>query len=55
MVVSNYLNDRVSVGDRLKAQEPAGKFRYDISAEKGPEVLLIAGGSGITPMMSILK
>jgi 3-ketosteroid 9alpha-monooxygenase subunit B len=50
--VSNWLNDRVCVGDELAVMRPEGRFVLD--AADGP-LLLMAGGSGITPIISILK
>ncbi|MEH0152638.1 ferredoxin--NADP reductase [Limibacter armeniacum] len=54
-LVSNYLNDHINIGDKLKIEAPAGQFVYEPDKEVTPEVLLIAGGSGITPMLSIIK
>ena len=51
--VSNYLHDEFRVGDTLTARTPGGKFHLnstDIS-----KVLLLSAGSGITPMLSMLK
>jgi len=50
--ISNWLNDRVKPGDELAVVPPAGLFVL------GPEtrgIVLFAGGSGITPVVSILK
>ncbi len=52
-LVSNWLHDNLKVGDKINANGPFGKFNcFDNPAEK---MLLISGGSGITPMMSILR
>ncbi len=49
--VSGWLVDEVRVGDVLEVQAPAGSFTPDLSTP-GHHVL-IAAGSGITPMVSI--
>lgn len=51
--VSQFLNDRAEVGLTVKARGPYGKFCFD--PRQHPRVVLIAGGSGITPMMSMLR
>jgi len=50
-IVSNYLHDKVSEGDSLLIAAPAGDFT--IATDKQP-IVLISGGIGITPMMSML-
>jgi 3-ketosteroid 9alpha-monooxygenase subunit B len=50
--VSNWLNDHLRVGDELAVMRPEGRFVLD--AADAP-LLLMAGGSGITPVISILK
>ncbi len=52
--VSDYLLDRVCVGDEFEANGPAGVFRYQPVFHKRNAVFL-AGGSGITPFMSMLR
>lgn len=54
-MVSNYLNDRVKVGDFLEIIEPLGNFFVEPDPEKSRHLVLFAAGSGITPMMSITK
>ena len=49
---SNWLCDNVSAGDRIEVLPPAGTFT---PADLDADFLLWAGGSGITPVMSILK
>lgn len=51
-VVSNFLNDRVGVGDELRAQAPEGRF---VLGDDGTELVAFAGGSGITPVFSLLR
>ncbi len=54
-VVSNHLIDMVKVGDALEVLPPMGAFAYtkEMSHEGG--LFLWGAGSGITPLMSILK
>lgn len=49
---SNWLCDNVSVGDELEVLPPSGLFT---PGDLGADFLLWAAGSGITPVMSILK
>ncbi len=49
---SNWLCDNVSAGDTLRALPPAGLFT---PSALDLDLLLFAGGSGITPVLSILK
>ena len=52
-LVSNWLCDNVKLGDVLNARGPAGKFScFNFPSRK---VLFIGGGSGITPVMSMLR
>ena len=53
-LVSNYVRDRLKVGDRVAALGPSGAFTVG-EATAPRRVVLVAGGSGITPMMSILR
>ena len=50
--VSQFLNDHAHPGLTVKAQGPYGRFCFDPARDK--RIVLIAGGSGITPMMAIL-
>ena len=52
-LVSRFLHDQVKVGDTIQIGAPAGKFFFHDLQSKG--VVLIAGGVGITPLMSILR
>ncbi|MBF9003184.1 hybrid-cluster NAD(P)-dependent oxidoreductase [Vibrio nitrifigilis] len=52
--VSNWLVDHVHVGDRLIGQAPDGQFHLKIEQSHEP-MLLLSAGSGVTPMLSILR
>jgi nitric oxide dioxygenase len=51
--VSCLLHDHVNVGDEIKVAAPYGNFHIDVHA-KTP-IVLISGGVGLTPMISMLK
>ncbi|WP_016855278.1 hybrid-cluster NAD(P)-dependent oxidoreductase [Halomonas smyrnensis] len=52
-VVSNWLHDNLQEGDLVAVHGPVGQFNcIDYSAEK---VLLLSGGVGITPVMSMAR
>jgi nitric oxide dioxygenase len=51
--VSNYLHEDVNEGDILKVSAPAGDFV--LNTETNTPVVLLSGGVGLTPMMSMLK
>jgi uncharacterized protein len=50
---STYFHDKVHVGDVLKVRAPAGHFFID--PDPNIPAVLIAGGIGVTPMMSMLR
>ncbi len=50
---SRYLHDKVKEGDTLEVQAPSGKFVF--SGTEAASIVLISGGVGITPMMSITR
>ena len=52
-IMSNHLHDTLKPGDILQARAPAGGFTID-AAQTRPAVLL-AGGVGITPMISMAR
>lgn len=54
-LVSNYLNDQIKAGDVMQVIPPLGNFTTEFSSENERNLVLIAGGSGITPMMSLAK
>jgi ferredoxin-NADP reductase/DMSO/TMAO reductase YedYZ heme-binding membrane subunit len=51
--VSQFLHDMLMTGHTVTISAPAGRFTFDPASADG--VLLIAGGVGITPVMSILR
>ncbi|MBL7808842.1 MAG: ferredoxin--NADP reductase [Saprospiraceae bacterium] len=53
--VSTWLHDQLQAGDSLEVAPPAGRFYHDLHPEKRRTYYLFAAGSGITPLMSIIK
>jgi ferredoxin-NADP reductase/mono/diheme cytochrome c family protein len=51
--VSRFLNERATLGLTVEARGPFGRFHFDETIHK--RIVLFAGGSGITPMMSMLR
>jgi ring-1,2-phenylacetyl-CoA epoxidase subunit PaaE len=52
---STFLNRNIKAGDVLEVMEPMGTFNTPLHASNKLHYVLFAGGSGITPMMSIIK
>jgi 3-ketosteroid 9alpha-monooxygenase subunit B len=51
--MSNWMNENLTAGDRIRIMPPAGQF---VLHEHGARPLfLFGGGSGITPILSLLK
>lgn len=54
-LVSNWLNDNTKKGDTIRVMEPMGQFTTEFNASNKRHLVMFAGGSGITPMMAIIK
>lgn len=52
---SNFLNEKVFPGKTLNVVKPMGNFTTEFHSKNRRHFFLIAGGSGITPIMGILK
>ena len=53
-IFSNYLIDEAVINDEFIVGEPSGDFYYD-NIRDNNHILAIAGGSGVTPFMSMMK
>ena len=53
--VSNWMNDNLKAGDSIRASVPEGRFVLDPETRAGAPLFLFAGGSGITPVIALLK
>jgi ring-1,2-phenylacetyl-CoA epoxidase subunit PaaE len=54
-VFSQFANDHLKAGDELEVMPPTGKFNARLIDNKAGNYLAIAAGSGITPIISIIK
>ncbi len=54
-LVSNYLNDRAEADMELELMPPQGRFTPQLDETHRKTYYLFAAGSGITPIMSIIK
>ena len=54
-VFSNYANDQLHVGTSIAVMEPTGHFYIEIDPERQGNYLMVAAGSGITPILSQVK
>lgn len=54
-LVSNHINDNVTVGTEIEVMPPQGHFNTPLEVNQNKDYFLLCSGSGITPMLSILK
>lgn len=54
-LVSNHIHDKVNKGDHIEVMVPQGRFCPKLKEENRKTYYLFGAGSGITPLMSILK
>ncbi len=52
---STFANEALRVGDTLQAMPPMGQFTVDLDPGASRRYLAFAGGSGITPVLSIVR
>lgn len=53
--VSTYFNRELKIGEVLEVMPPMGNFKAEVKAEDNQHYILFGGGSGITPLYSIIK
>jgi ring-1,2-phenylacetyl-CoA epoxidase subunit PaaE len=54
-IVSNHIIDMIKEGDMLEVLPPMGEFFFDPSLHLNSHLFLWGAGSGVTPLMSILR
>jgi ring-1,2-phenylacetyl-CoA epoxidase subunit PaaE len=53
--MSNHVNETYKAGQSVKIMEPMGMFTTEYDASVGRKVVMIGGGSGITPLISLIR
>lgn len=54
-LVSNFINDHFEPGRLIEFLRPAGHFTVEPATQQRRHLVLMGGGSGITPLMSIMR
>jgi len=54
-LVSNFVNDKLKIGDSIEVEKPAGSFYVEPIKNSTKTYAFFAGGSGITPIFSIMR
>lgn len=54
-IFSNWVGDQLKPGDTVEVMVPHGSFTTDFDAGRSRHLVGIAGGSGITPVMSLIR
>ncbi|MHA7842628.1 MAG: 2Fe-2S iron-sulfur cluster-binding protein [Winogradskyella sp.] len=52
---STFVNSTLKTGDELEVMVPSGTFGVECNADKAKNYLFFAAGSGITPILSMIK
>lgn len=52
---STFINESLKAGDQLEVMAPSGTFGVPVSPEGSKNYLFFAAGSGITPVLSMIK
>jgi ring-1,2-phenylacetyl-CoA epoxidase subunit PaaE len=54
-LVSRYINEQLKTGDTVEVMPPEGRFFTELDSDHRKDYYLFGAGSGITPLMSILR
>lgn len=54
-LVSNYLCNKLKIGQKIEVEKPAGSFFIEPNVKASNQYVFFAAGSGITPIFSISK
>lgn len=52
---STFVNDTLKKGDTIEVMAPNGEFNVAVNSDKPKNYIVFAAGSGITPILSIIK
>lgn len=53
--VSKHINEQINENDEIELYPPSGSFTIDLNESNNRHFVMFAGGSGITPIISITK
>ncbi len=54
-IFSSFANEKLKIGDTLEVMSPTGTFFTEVKPDNKKEYVFFAAGSGITPVISIIK
>ena len=54
-LISSYLHDVIEPGDRIQVGPPCGEFTVDPETAADKPIVLLAGGIGVTPLLSMAR
>ena len=54
-VISNHINDMIKEGDRVEVMVPEGNFTIDLKENESRDFFFFTAGSGITPVIALVK
>jgi ring-1,2-phenylacetyl-CoA epoxidase subunit PaaE len=52
---STFVNEKLKTGDHIEVMTPSGTFGVPVQPEKEKNYLFFAAGSGVTPVLSMIK
>ena len=52
---SQFANEHLKAGDSLEVMQPIGKFYTELNPDNSKHYIAFAAGSGITPILSLIK
>ncbi|MCI5076330.1 1,2-phenylacetyl-CoA epoxidase subunit PaaE [Oricola sp.] len=52
---SAFVNDRLNAGDVIQVMPPQGRFAVEVTENGANNYLMVAAGSGITPVLSMIR
>ena len=54
-LISSHLHDAIEPGDRIQVGPPCGEFTVDPATASSKPIVLLAGGIGVTPLLSMAR
>jgi len=54
-IISNHISNNIKIGDMIDVMTPTGNFTAKLDEKNSKNYIFFAGGSGITPIISLIK